>query len=139
MNVDLDANTVMLYAVRDAFTPQTLWAYEGWAVALTADMAAQIPDGVGHSITVKGVVLPGYKRTRDGRLEWVMSPPADPIVAMFNAMPGPDGWVDTSARDTWRDIGLALLKMGVERDVFIDRYPDLYDAAVANYVAQQAA
>lgn len=138
MNLDLNQGVTVLHIVTDDKTPQTHRAYNGWTRPITNAQRDALPSGVGNSITIDGVIMPGYKRVRGDRLEWVISPAVDPVIVMFEAMPGPKGWADPAARAVWAEIGLALLNMGVDRDVFIDRYPDLYDAAVANYQAQQA-
>jgi len=135
-NMDLELGVTLLFMVADESTPDSLRGYNGWAIGLTAAQVAALPPGVDNTLTVKGVVLPGYKRVREGTLEWVMSPPVDPVVTMFNALPGPGGWADPAAQAKWASVGLALLDMGVDRAAFITEYPNLYNAAIANYLAQ---
>lgn len=140
MPLDLGPRT-LLYLTVDADSPPQWSAWGNQTIALTPAELAALPTGIDTlKVTIEGspVSIPGIRRTVDGQLQWLIRPLPDPVVTMFQALPGPEGWVDTAARDTWANIGQILLSKGVTPAELIAGYPQLYNAAVANYVAQQA-
>jgi len=132
--LDLGPRT-LLYLVVDSATPEQFHAYGDLVLPLTPAEVAALPAGI-DTLTIAGITIPGLKRTVNDRLEWLIRPLPDPIVTMFNALPGQLGWVDTAGRDTWANIGLELLNRGVPPADLIVGYPALYNGAVANYKAQ---
>jgi len=120
----------------DSSTPNELRAYDGFMIGLTAEMVAALPTGI-DTITVSGIVVPGYKRSGSGgQIEWVMTPLPDPNVAMLNALPGPGGWRVPASRDTWANIGMELLRRGVSGEDLRAGFPLLFDSARAEVQAQ---
>lgn len=134
----LNLGTVALRLIADPSTPERLRKYHGTLIPLTAELAAALPSGI-DVIMILGVTVPGFKRPGEVGLEWVMTPLVDPSVAMLEALPSPGGWADPAAEQTWTDAHSYLLGQGIRRDKLLQWFPLLYDAAVANYKAQQAA
>lgn len=127
-------NPTWLTLVTDSSTPAGLAQYAGRIIGIPAGVT--LPTTY-DTITVSGVTVPGYARPAPGGngMEWVMQPATDPNIAALNAIPGPGGWTDTAARDTYANIGRALLGVGVSGADVRGGLKQLYDAAVANYVA----
>lgn len=119
----------------DVSTPNDLRAYDGFMLGLAADAVAGLPAGI-DTITVSGIVVPGYKRTVGGQLQWVMTPLPDPNVAMLNGLAGPGGWQVQASKDVWASIGLALLRFGVPGGDLRAGFPALFNAARTEIEAQ---
>lgn len=119
----------------DSTTPNELRAYDGFMIGLTAEMVAALPAGI-DTITVSGIVVPGYRRTVEGQLQWVMTPLPDPNIAMLEALPGPGGWRVPASHDVWASIGMSLLQIGVSGEDLRAGYPALFNAARAEVQAQ---
>lgn len=131
----------LLYLVVDSESPETFSAFGGQIIPLTDAEVASLPVGIDVlNITLEGspTQIPGISRTVAGRLEWLIRPLPDPVITMFNAIPGPEGWVDPAAQGVWAATGQFLLAFGVPPADLIGGFPALYNAAVANYLAQQA-
>lgn len=144
MPLDLGIRTLM-YLVVDPDSPPQWSAWGEKPIPLTPAELAALPAGIDtikvtltDATGTSETTIPGISRTVNGRLEWLIRPLPDPVVTMFQALPGPDGWVDLAARDTWATIGQALLSKGVTPAEMVAGYPQLYNAAVSNYIAQQA-
>jgi hypothetical protein len=138
MPLDLGTPTT-LYFVADENTPQTLLAFRGHTVGLTAAQFAALPPGPAiDTVTYQGTVLPGFQRPAAGGVgvEWVITAPTDPDDAMLAALPGGLGWAVPASRDTWTAADRALRKAGLPPNAIRTRFPLLYDAAVDNYKAQ---
>lgn len=134
MPVNLGDMTFMRITA-DVSTPNDLRAYDGFMLGLTADAVLGLPAGI-DTITVSGIVLPGYKRTVTGQLQWVMTPLPDPNIAMLDALPGPSGWTLPASRTVWANIGLELLHRGVSGEDLRAGFPALFNAARAEIEAQ---
>ena len=114
--------------------PDTWSAWGNQTIALTPAELAALPTGIDTLlVTIEGsqVSIPGIRRTVAGQLQWLIRPLPDPVVTMFNALPGPGGWTDTGARDTWANIGQILLSKGVSPTELIAGFPALFEAARA--------
>jgi hypothetical protein len=129
--LDLGART-LLYFVVDADSPSQ---WSGWGdlfIPLTPAEVAALPTGLDTiKATIEGSVttIPGIRRTVNGRLEWLIRPLPDPVLVMFNALPGPGGWTDPAAKATWANIGQILLSKGVTPAELISGFPALFNAA----------
>lgn len=131
MPLDLGPRT-LLYFVVDADSPSQWSGWRDLFVPLTPAELAALPTGLDTlKVTVEGsqTTIPGIRRTVNGRLEWLIRPLPDPVVTMFNALPGPGGWTDPAARGTWESIGQYLLALGVPPADLIAGYPALFNAA----------
>jgi hypothetical protein len=138
MPLDLGART-LLYFIIDADSPQQWSAWGDKVIPLTAAELAALPTGLDTlKVTIEGSVttIPGIRRTVSGQLQWLIRPLPDPVVTMFNALPGPGGWANTGARDTWAGIGQALLSKGVTPAELIEGFPALFAAARVEIAAQ---
>lgn len=134
MPVDLGELT-FLRITADAGSPNDLRAYDGFMLGLSADAIAGLPQGI-DTITVSGIVVPGYQRTVDGQLQWVMTPLPDPNVAMLEGLAGPGGWKNQAAKGVWASIGLELLHRGVPGEDLRSGFPALFNAARAEIQAE---
>ncbi len=122
--------------VADNNTPQPLQQFTGvrliWPESRTAPPLG-VPDVMDFESF--GVQIPGYLRDNGGTLEWVMQPAIDPIVQALNAIPGPDGWQSEAAKALYQNIGGTLLGQGVSLVDARNVLTQLYQGAVANFVA----
>lgn len=118
----------------DVSTPPEIAQYAGRFFALPGN--ASLPDGFGV-IVISGVTLPGYAATINGQLTWMMQPAQSPIVQAFDAIPGPGGWEDQQARSVFAGIGLALMSQGIGGHDVVQGLQQMYNAAIADYVARQ--
>lgn len=127
-------NPTWVTLVADADTPAAFTAYAGRIIGIPPGITLPTTH---DTITVSGVTVPGYARPGPGGngVEWVMQAAVDPNIAALNAIPGPAGWTDTSARDVYKTLGAALLTLGVPGTNVRTGFKQLYDAAVADYVA----
>lgn len=125
-------NPTWVTLAADADTPTGLTQYAGRIIGVPAGIT--LPTTI-DTITVSGVTIPGYARAGASGPEWVMSAAPNPNVAALNAIPGPGGWTDQTARAKYADIGLALLQLGVPGTDVRTGLKQLYDAAVANHLA----
>lgn len=138
MPQDLGVRT-LLYFVVDSETPPQWSAWGDKVFPLTNAELAALPVGLDTLLmTIEGgqTEIPGIRRTVDGQLQWLIRPLPDPVITMFNALPGPGGWQDTGARDTWASIGQILLSKGVTPAELIAGLPALFAAARAEIAAQ---
>lgn len=76
--------------------------------------------------------VPGWSRQVGGAWEWVMTGGADKIAQAVDAIPGPAGWSDQTARQVWLDAARALLRAGVPRPLLRQSLQAMYSAAVTN-------
>lgn len=134
MPLDLGSFPI-LRITADSTTPQEIAVYDGFLIALTPEAAAALPTGI-DTLTVEGITLPGYQRTKDGQLQWVMTPLPDPNVAMLNTLPRPAGWASPDAKGVWASIGLILLEKGVSGEELRAGFPALFNAARAEIQAE---
>jgi hypothetical protein len=129
--MDLGVRSV-LYLVVDADSPQQWTGWNEKTIPLTPAEEAALPAGIGTiEMTLDGSknIIPGIKRVTNGRLEWLIRPLPDPVVTMFNSLPGPGGWTDPAAKATWANIGQILLSKGVSPAELIAGFPALFNAA----------
>lgn len=137
MPLDLGIRTLM-YLVVDADSPPQWSAWGEKPIPLTPAELAALPTGIDTiTLTLEGspTSIPGISRTVNGRLEWLIRPLPDPVVVMFAALPGPNGWTVPASEATWRTIGLALLELGVTPAAMVTGYPQLWDACKAEVLA----
>jgi hypothetical protein len=121
--------------VADADTPAELRAFVGRPVP--------IPDGVElpstlDSITFNGQTWWGYARwnSANGVTEWVMAPPIDPTAVMLDSLPGPNGWINQQARQSIRQVGIAVRKAGLSGPELRPAFQKVWAAIVAERDAQ---
>ncbi len=129
----------MMWIVMDDQSPDTFSAYVNTYILLTPAEMAAIGPGVGTidmTLEGQGVSIPGIKREANGRTEWLLRPPVDPLLAMFNALPGPGGWHDDGARDVWAGTAQYLLGEGTPPELVLTGFPALFNAAKAEVLAQ---
>lgn len=119
----------------DASSPPELRVYDGFMLGLSADAVAGLPTGI-DTITVSGIVVPGYQRVVGGQLQWVMTPLPDPNVAMLNSLAGPSGWQVQASKDVWASTGLELMRRGVSGADLRAGFPALFNAARVEINAQ---
>jgi hypothetical protein len=131
MPVDLGTQTFVTL-VADADTPAGLVQYNGWKVGVPAGKT--LPTGV-DVIQVNGQNIPGYGRTGASGPEWVMAKAVNPEIAALDALPGPGGWTDQTARAQVRGAGQHLLELGVPRADMRAAVKAVFDASRADFVA----
>lgn len=125
--------------VADNDTPGNLTQWAGRIVGVPP--GTQLPaDGRIDSITISGITLWGYLRMDpNGNRQWVIAGQPNPNVVAINAIPAHGSWTDLAARQTYYDIGQALLGFGVSGPDLRTGLKNLYGAAVADAVAAVAA
>lgn len=125
-------NPLWVTFIADANTPTALLKYHQMPVPLPAGTV--LPTGLDY-VAISGVKVWGYARAGTSGPEWVMQPEISPIQLAVNAIPGGTGWTSLTARQTYYDIGLALLAAGVPGPALAPGLKQLHDAAIANYFA----
>lgn len=137
MTYDL-GNPTWFITAADGDTPANLVQWAGRFVGVPAGTPLP-PEGQIDSITVSGLELWGYLRTnQNGNREWVIAGQPNPNVVALNAIPARGSWTDLAARQVYAQIGQALLGVGVSGSDLRVGLKNLYNAAVADYVAAVA-
>jgi hypothetical protein len=126
---------IWIQVIAVAETPPELAGYHGRHLSVP-NTAVMPPLGTRGIVVVSGVHVPGYLRDGLGGYEWVMMPPVDPIDALVDSLPGPQGWSDAGARGTWLSIAGALRGYGVTGSDLAGGLPALYNAARANLLKE---
>ncbi len=129
---------VLMTLIVDAESPDMWSAFGGKTILLTPAEYTALPAGVDVlRISLGGtpMEIPGIRRTVSGELQWLTRPLPDPVVTMFEALPGPGGWQVPASRDVWAAIGQDLLSRGVPPADLIAGYPALFEAARAEVLA----
>jgi hypothetical protein len=130
---------VSITFIADANSPADVMQWAGKTYLI--DPATMTALGSGPSDPGKLLGVRGYRTTApDGSAQWLMTSPVPPaVLAAFNAMPGANGWLDETARATYRQVGLTLLEQyGMPAPDVLSALQHLYDAAVANYTTPPA-
>jgi hypothetical protein len=123
--------------VADAGTPQDLAGFAGIRLIWPANLPLPTPgvrDVLEVTVGQTTYTIPGYLRTSNGQ-EWVMQAPVDPVIEALNAIPGADGWVSQSAKDSYASVGQAMRDHGLTLTDAKALLMQLYQGAVSNYVA----
>jgi hypothetical protein len=121
--------------VADADTPASLTQWAGRIIGVPPNTPLP-PEGTIAEIVVAGLNLWGYlRRDQNGNRQWVIAGQPNPNVVAVNAIPQRGQWTDLSARNIYYTIGQALLGMGVSGGDLRPGLANLYNAAVADYVA----
>jgi hypothetical protein len=128
-------NPIWIQVVAVAETPANLAAYHGRYLSVP-NTTVMPPVGTRGIVIVSGVQVPGFLRQTGGGWEWVMLPPVDPLEAVVNAIPGPQGWSDQGARSTWLSTGAALRGYGVSGADLGPGLTALYNAARTNLLKE---
>jgi len=128
-------NPTWIRTVADATTPADLVQYANRYPSV-AEGVAMPPVGTRGIIQVSGVQLPGYLRQGAEGYEWVILPLVDPLDAVVDALPGPQGWTDLGSRDTWRAIARVLRGYGISFSDLSSGLPALYAAERVNLLAE---
>lgn len=125
--------------VADADTPAESLPLNGRVVGLhpadTAGMGSG-PDNPGKLFGVRGYPRSGGPTGT----EYVMVPtiPAA-VVAAFNVIPGPQGWIMPASKATFANVGVALIDTyGIAASLVLGALGDMYNAAVAERDARVA-
>lgn len=131
-------NPVWITLIADADTPAALQSHHGERVALPEGTVLP-PVGQRDTLLVQGFTIHGYVRDGATGPEWVMTAATDPNVAALNAIPGPAGWSDQAARQTYITVFRKLLKLGVSGPEARPMAKQLYDATAADIAAKPPA
>jgi hypothetical protein len=143
MPIDLgDLTAITLVA--DDRTPEPMLKYDKLTIGVPAEQAALLPDDGRPDVLIfryadNVVSAYGYLRVTSGTaLQWVLAPEEDPDLAALASIPGPQGWADPAALDEYRACARMMKRRGISR-AELAALRRLYQAAVANHVAQQDA
>jgi hypothetical protein len=126
---------IWIQVVAVAETPPGMVGYNGRYLSVPTQ-AVLPPLGTRGIIRVSGVDVPGYLRQGAGGYEWVMMPPVDPVIALVDSLPGPQGWSDLPSRDTWRSIADYLRGLGVSQPDLSNGLTALYSSARTNLLTE---
>ena len=122
-----------------ADTPASLVQWAGRMVGVPPGTQLP-PEGTIADINIAGLTLWGYlRRDPQGNRQWVIAGQPNPNVTAVNAIPQRGEWTDLGARNIYYTIGQALLGMGVSGGDLRPGLANLYNAAVADFVAAVAA
>jgi hypothetical protein len=117
-------------------TPADLEQYANYWLPVPAG-AIMPPLGTRGIVASNGVQLPGYLRQGGATgYQWVILPPVDPLDALVDRLPGPQGWSDVPSRETWRSTAHALRGYGVSGSDLVSGLPALYSTARINLLAE---
>lgn len=131
-------NPQWFITVTDADTPPNLVQWAGRIVGVPQGTSLP-PEGTIDAIQVSGLTLWGYlRRDPSNNLQWVIAGQPNPNVTAVNAIPLRGSWTDLAARGVYYAIGQALLGRGVPGTELRPGLKNLYNAAVADYVAAVA-
>jgi hypothetical protein len=125
----------------DAATPTNVASNDGMLLPIPAGTTLPA-NGVRDSIVATGpggdtITIHGYLRDDGaGGREWLMTPQANALIVALDAIPGPGGWTDTTARNTYASLGQALIGLGVPSNQVASGFAQLYNAAKADLVAK---
>lgn len=121
---------VMLVA--DADTPAESQPFAGQHLWLPPEYLTAVGSGPSNPGYLLGIR--GYMRTAStGQREWLMTNVLSPTtVAAVRDIPGGLGWVDTTARQVYRQQARRLIEAGMAQADTVDVLQRLYNAAVAN-------
>jgi hypothetical protein len=124
--------------VADSGTPAELTQYAGIRLVWPKDRALP-PLSQYEDLVILGIHAAGYLRNNNGNLQWVIQGLQDPIVAALEAIPGADGWQSDVAKGMYANIGSQLMGRGITLIEAKTALTQLYQSAVANYVAAHPA
>lgn len=128
-------NPTWIRTVADGTTPADLVQYANRYPSV-AEGVPMPPVGTRGIIQVSGVQLPGYLRQGTEGYEWVILPLVDPLDALVDSLPGPQGWTNAEAKGTWRSIARVLRGYGISGGDLATGLPALYAAERVNLLAE---
>lgn len=134
--IDLGTLTFLTLRAEMGVTPGSYEQYNGLSLTIPGNVTLP-PLGEQSILTASGVTVYGYTRTSPGGgLEWLMTAPVDPAIALTDAIPGPDGWDDEPARVGYYQQAKYLLGVGVSGATLWPGLKNFYDWAKADLVAK---
>ncbi len=119
----------------DMGTPPEHVQFDG--LRLTIPSSVTLPQlGEYSTLAASGVTVYGFTRAGLDGLEWQMTAPQDPDLAMVDAVPGPAGWADEGARQGYLQQAKYLKGQGITAAVLWPGLTNFYNWTAADLAAK---